>query len=135
MFQGLRPVKAIGYSPGSSTTDTASVSDPLPGRPGRSQRAGAESDKRTLFERLVEFLSPGPDSRAELIETLAEAEHRSLIEPESRVMLEGVLRMADRTAGDVMVAAPRERAPRPTSVPCSSAWSSSCLPAPIPAPS
>jgi magnesium and cobalt transporter len=60
-----------------------------------------------LFERLVEFLSPGPDSRAELIETLAEAEQRELIEPESRVMLEGVLRMADRTAGDVMVAAPR----------------------------
>jgi magnesium and cobalt transporter len=64
-------------------------------------------DKRTLFERLVEFLSPGPDSRAELIETLAEAEQRSLIEPESRAMLEGVLRMADMTAGDVMVAAPR----------------------------
>jgi magnesium and cobalt transporter len=60
-----------------------------------------------LFERLVEFLSPGPDSRAELIETLAEAEQRSLIEPESRAMLEGVLRMADMTAGDVMVAAPR----------------------------
>ena len=107
MFQGLRRVKAIGYSRGSSTTDAASVSDPLPGRPGRSQRAGAESDKRTLFERLVEFLSPGPDSRAELIETLADAEQRSLIEPESRLMLEGVLRMADRTAGDVMVAAPR----------------------------
>jgi magnesium and cobalt transporter len=60
-----------------------------------------------LFERLVEFLSPGPDSRAKLIETLAEAEQRSLIEPESRAMLEGVLRMADMTAGDVMVAAPR----------------------------
>ncbi|MFZ2989642.1 MAG: transporter associated domain-containing protein [Ideonella sp.] len=64
-------------------------------------------DKRTLFERLVEFLSPGPDSREELIETLAEAEHRELIEPQSRAMLEGVLRMADMVAGDVMVAAPR----------------------------
>jgi magnesium and cobalt transporter len=38
---------------------------------------------------------------------LAEAEHRELIEPESRAMLEGVIRMADMTAGDVMVAAPR----------------------------
>jgi magnesium and cobalt transporter len=62
---------------------------------------------RSLFERLVEFLSPGPDSRAELMETLAEAEQRELIEPQSRLMLEGVLRMADRSAGDVMVAAPR----------------------------
>ena len=39
--------------------------------------------------------------------TLADAEQRELIEPESRVMLEGVLRMADMTAGDVMVATSR----------------------------
>ena len=55
----------------------------------------------------MEFLSPGPDSRDELIETLADAEHRELISPQSRAMLEGVIRMADLTAGDVMVAAPR----------------------------
>ena len=60
-----------------------------------------------MFERLVELVSPGPDSKDELIRTLAEAEDRELIEPESRAMLEGVLRMADLTAGDVMVAAPR----------------------------
>jgi len=60
-----------------------------------------------LFERLVEFISPGPDSRAELIETLADAEQRELIAPESRVMLEGVIRMADMSAGDVMVATSR----------------------------
>lgn len=95
------------YSRGSATPDTATVSDPQPGRPGRSARASADGDKPSLFERLVEFLSPGPDTRAELIETLADAEQRSLIEPESRAMLEGVLRMADKTAGDVMVAAPR----------------------------
>jgi magnesium and cobalt transporter len=64
-------------------------------------------DKRGLFERLVEFLSPGPDSTDELMATLADAEQRELIAPESRVMLEGVLRMAEMSAGDVMVAAPR----------------------------
>ena len=66
----------------------------------------ARRDKRSLFTRLVELVSPGPDSKDELIRTLAEAEDRHLIEPESRLMLEGVLRMADMTAGDVMVAAP-----------------------------
>ena len=60
-----------------------------------------------MFERLIEFIMPGPDSKAELIRTLADAENRELIEPQSRAMLEGVLRMADMTAGDVMVAAPR----------------------------
>ena len=78
------------------------MSDPQPARPPRSAE-----DKRSLFERLVEFISPGPDSRAELIATLADAEQRELIEPESRQMLEGVLHMADLSAGDVMVAAPR----------------------------
>ena len=87
-----------------------SVSDPQPGRTARSGERPAPDrggERRTLFERLVEFLSPGPDSTDELIETLADAEQRELIEPESRSMLEGVLRMADMTAGDVMVAAPR----------------------------
>jgi magnesium and cobalt transporter len=60
-----------------------------------------------LFERLIEFVMPGPDSTAELIRTLADAENRELIEPQSRAMLEGVLRMADMTAGDVMVPATR----------------------------
>jgi magnesium and cobalt transporter len=75
------------------------------GRPQRTDR-GDRADKRGFFVRLVELISPGPDSKDELIRTLAEAEDRELIEPESRLMLEGVLRMADMTAGDVMVPAP-----------------------------
>lgn len=65
------------------------------------------SDKRSYWRRLIEFISPRPESRQELLETLSEAEDNQLIGAESRVMLEGVLRIADMTAGDVMVAAPR----------------------------
>jgi magnesium and cobalt transporter len=90
------------------------VSDPQSAKPARGPHArGADRasdrpvDKRSFFARVVEFISPGPDSKDELIESLADAEHRELIEPESRAMLEGVIRMADMTAGDVMVAAPR----------------------------
>jgi len=78
------------------------VSDPYPARP-----TVEREDKRSLLQKLAEFIHPGPDSKAELIETLAEAEDNLVIGPESRAMLEGVLRMADLTAGDVMVAAPR----------------------------
>ena len=53
------------------------------------------------------MLHPGPDSTEELIASLSEAEDRHLINTESRIMLEGVLRLASMTAGDVMVAAPR----------------------------
>jgi magnesium and cobalt transporter len=73
--------------------------------PARAREATGE--RRSLLQKLVEFVNPGPDSRDELISTLAEAEYKELIAPESRMMLEGVLRMADKTAGDVMVAAPR----------------------------
>ena len=70
-------------------------------------RVPDKEDKRTFLRKLAEFLHPGPDSTAELIETLAEAEDNQIIGAESRLMLEGVIRMADMTAGDVMVPATR----------------------------
>ena len=66
-----------------------------------------KEDKRTFFQKLAEFINPGPDSKAELIETLVEAQDNNIIGAESRAMLEGVIRMADLSAGDVMVAATR----------------------------
>jgi magnesium and cobalt transporter len=75
------------------------VSDPHPAR--------EKEDRRTFLQKVAEFIHPGPDTRDELIETLADAEENDVIGAESRVMLEGVIRMADLTAGDVMVAAPR----------------------------
>ncbi len=75
--------------------------DPYPAR------SAEREDKRSFLQKLAEFIHPGPDSAAELIETLAEAEDNRIINTESRLMLEGVIRMADMTAGDVMVAAPR----------------------------
>ncbi|KQP14201.1 HlyC/CorC family transporter [Pseudorhodoferax sp. Leaf267] len=81
------------------------MSDPYPAR--SSSGMPEREDKRSFLQKLAEFIHPGPDSRAELIETLNEAEHNEIIGPDSRVMLEGVIRMADMTAGDVMVAATR----------------------------
>jgi len=78
------------------------VSDPHPAR-----AALEKQDKRTFLQKVAEFIHPGPDSKAELIETLADAEDNEIIGAESRVMLEGVIRLAELTAGDVMVAAPR----------------------------
>ena len=77
------------------------MSDPHPSRPSEKE------DKRTFLQKVAEFIHPGPDSTAELLETLAEAEDNKIIGAESRLMLEGVIRMADMTAGDVMVPATR----------------------------
>jgi magnesium and cobalt transporter len=77
------------------------VSDPYPARPSDKE------DKRTFLQKLAEFIHPGPDSPQELINTLADAEDNQVIGADSRVMIERVIRMADMTARDVMVAAPR----------------------------
>ncbi|MDD5028173.1 MAG: transporter associated domain-containing protein [Rhodoferax sp.] len=76
------------------------MSDPHPARPER-------EDSRTFLQKVAEFIHPGPDSTDELIETLAEAEQNQLIGADSRKMLEGVIGMADMSAGDVMVSTPR----------------------------
>lgn len=77
------------------------VSDPQPAR--HAQR----EDKRSLLQKLIELLHPGPDSADALIETLAKAQDKDVIGTEARVMLEGVIRMAERSTRDIMVAAPR----------------------------
>ena len=69
--------------------------------------AADREDKRSFLQKLAEFIHPGPDSTDELIETLAEAQDNNIIGAESRAMLEGVIRMADMSAGDVMVPATR----------------------------
>ena len=68
------------------------------------EKSAAPQDRRSLLKKLIDLVAPGPDSKDQLIESLADAEHKELIEPESRMMLEGVIRMADMTAADVMVA-------------------------------
>ncbi|NCN70558.1 MAG: CBS domain-containing protein [Rhodoferax sp.] len=76
------------------------MSDPNPTRHER-------EDSRTFLQKIAEFIHPGPDSTDELLDTLEEAEHNQLIGADSRKMLEGVIRMAEMSAGDVMVPSTR----------------------------
>jgi magnesium and cobalt transporter len=83
------------------TTEHPYVSDIPPSRSSKPE------DKRGFLQKLAEMLHPGPDSKDELIVTLVDAQENEVIDAQSREMLEGVIRMADMTVGDVMVAAPR----------------------------
>src|SRR4029078_1642427 len=69
-------------------------------------KSAAPAEKRPLLKKLLDLVARGPDSRDQLISQLADFEQKELIEAESRMMLEGVIRMADMTAGDVMVPSP-----------------------------
>ena len=94
----LRPLNnGVPRPPSVADTQPARLTGHLPDK----------EDKRTFLQKIAEFIHPGPDSTDELIETLVEAEDNHVIGAESRAMLEGVIRMADMSAGDVMVAATR----------------------------
>lgn len=83
------------------------MSDSSESSSSRTQTGSDKDDKRSFWQRVAEFIHHGPESKGDLIEVLAGAEDKQVIDAESRVMLEGVIRMGDMTAADVMVAAPR----------------------------
>lgn len=69
--------------------------------------AASAPASQSFLKRLIKFVIPRPDTREELYSTLSQAEDKQLIDSDSRVMLEGVIRISDMVAGDVMVPAPR----------------------------
>ena len=62
---------------------------------------------KTLLERLAAFISPEPDTRAELLDILHDAHERNLIDAESLSMIEGVFRVSELSARDIMVPRPQ----------------------------
>ena len=60
-------------------------------------------EKRSLLERLTDFISPEPDSRAELLQILQDAHERNLIDADSLSMIEGVFQVSELCARDIMV--------------------------------
>ncbi|EDT38612.1 HlyC/CorC family transporter [Burkholderia ambifaria] len=60
-------------------------------------------EKRSLLERLTDFISPEPESRTELLEILQDAHERNLIDADSLSMIEGVFQVSDLCARDIMV--------------------------------
>lgn len=78
--------------------------DPLP---VKTTESSVPADKRGILQKIAEFLHPSPENVPDLLVQLSQAESKGLIESDARSMLEGVLRIGDMTAGDVMVAAPK----------------------------
>lgn len=84
------------------------MSDPQPTRPqGQHEKSGvnrkAPESKRSLFGRLADFISHAPENRQELRQILSEANQSNIIDDETLVMIDGVVRLADMNSEDVMV--------------------------------
>ncbi|MDH5858421.1 CBS domain-containing protein [Lampropedia aestuarii] len=66
-----------------------------------------KDDKRSLRQRLTDFLHPPPATPEALIEIIAAAEDSDTIKPDVRIMLERVIRLEQLTASDAMVSTSR----------------------------
>jgi magnesium and cobalt transporter len=75
--------------------------------PPSSTKATDNRPNRSLFERLSALISPEPENRAELLEILHEAHERNLIDADALSMIEGVFKMAELSAGDIMIPRPQ----------------------------
>jgi magnesium and cobalt transporter len=59
--------------------------------------------QRSLLEKLIAFISPEPEDRAELLEILQEAHATNLIDADALSMIEGVFQVSDLCARDIMI--------------------------------
>ncbi len=62
---------------------------------------------KSLFEKLASMIAPEPDSQSDLLDVIHDAHERKLIDAECLSMIEGVFKVYDSAARDIMI--PRTR--------------------------
>ncbi len=75
------------------------MNEPYPSR----RHSEKPQEKRSLLERLTDFISHEPESRDELLEVLQDAHERNLLDADSLSMIEGVFQVSDLCARDIMI--------------------------------
>jgi magnesium and cobalt transporter len=75
------------------------MNEPYPSR----RHTDKPQEKRSLLERLTDFISHEPESRDELLEVLQDAHARNLLDADSLSMIEGVFQVSDLCARDIMI--------------------------------
>ncbi len=76
---------------------------PEPAENHKKQNPSAKS----LFEKLAAMIAPEPDSQSDLLDVMHDAHDRKLIDAECLAMIEGVFKVYDSSARDIMI--PRTR--------------------------
>ncbi len=61
------------------------------------------SSGKTWLGRIAQMLQGEPQNREELVEVIADAQERDLIDPETKEMIEGVLGVSELKVRDIMI--------------------------------
>jgi len=59
--------------------------------------------QKSLLKKIIQWFSPEPKNKDELVNVLAEAQNRELINPETKLMIEGVLEVSEMKVRDIMI--------------------------------
>lgn len=61
------------------------------------------SKKKSLLNRIIHVFRPEPKNRNDLVDVLEDAQNRELINPETKLMIEGVLGVSEMRVRDIMI--------------------------------
>ena len=61
------------------------------------------SNNKSLLNRVIQIFSPEPKNKNDLVDVLAGAQNRELINPETKLMIEGVLDVSEMRVRDIMI--------------------------------
>ncbi|MGV2872107.1 HlyC/CorC family transporter [Colwellia sp. E150_009] len=61
------------------------------------------SKKKSLLNKIIHLFRPEPKNKNDLVDVLADAQHRELINTETKLMIEGVLGVSEMRVRDIMI--------------------------------
>ena len=61
------------------------------------------SNKKSLLTRFIQLFSSEPKNKNDLVDVLSDAQNRELINPETKLMIEGVLGVSEKTYYNIML--------------------------------
>lgn len=61
------------------------------------------SNKKSLLNRIIQIFRPEPKNKNDLVDVLTDAQSRELINPETKLMIEGILEVSEMRVRDIMI--------------------------------
>jgi magnesium and cobalt transporter len=84
--------------------NTSSMSEDTPQSNGSSNSQKNTPSNKSFLNKVIQAFSPEPKNKDELVEILQDAQDRKLINPETKIMIEGVLEVSEMRVRDIMLA-------------------------------
>jgi len=79
------------------------MSEDTPPRNSANNGSSNSSNNKSFLSKVIQVFSPEPKNKDELVEILQDAQDRELINPETKLMIDGVLEVSEMRVRDIML--------------------------------